>query len=186
MGLLDIFKPKRRGAESAQSKLMAAAKHAVEAGRGFEREQRPHYAALRRIWDGVGDRDRSLFLAAEAGLIPAPPHLAARIGTWRMEMAEIERKEAEAGIVPDSLSAAHSLLLSDPDWPEGIAFLKQELGIRTADDIGLWRWSGRKVAPYTYELQYVYQTPDEHANNGPVTGWAFLVNLKTGTVEAIP
>lgn len=139
-------------------------------------------ADLHRVWEGLGEREKMLLHAANDGLISTPPHLNSRLETLRRVRAHVDRMTAEVG-EDDNEGAALALLQRQSWWPEFIARVRAEKGIRIADDIGCWTNVTKKLAPYIYEAGRMYQTPEDYRKNGPITQWTWRVDLAAGTVE---
>ena len=179
MGILDFFRRKR---PIDPTLLQALKDYKQRIRQGEEDAVRSREA----VFGGLQEREVSLLMAADAGLIEAPAHLAPRLNLYQSKRLEMERSEAEAGAAVgaevDALQRALDFLLCQQWWADFIASVRHEKGIRTADDIGRWGIHGQQLAPYVWECGFSFQTPEAATNNGPVSVWSWRVDLEDGTV----
>lgn len=185
MGIFDKLKPKRKTEEFNELKAQSVLKGAAEIYRQTIEERDKLLAELHRAVEGLGERDKALLQAADDGLIPAPSHFTSRLEILRRIRVQVDRVTAEAGVVVDNKGAALELLRRQSWWPEFIAHVRAEMGIRTANDIGQWTNATKKLAPYIYEAGRMYQTLDDYRKNGPIAQWTWRVDLTAGTVKTI-
>ncbi|MGD0947124.1 MAG: hypothetical protein ABSA52_06810 [Candidatus Binatia bacterium] len=144
------------------------------------------FSSWQAAFEGLNEREACVVAAAAAGLVDIPNDLGPRLELYRNRILEMEREEAEAGVVLDDSTTATRLLVRQSWWPAFIASIRQELGIRTAADIGRWSTHGKKIAPYVWECGFVFQTPEAAQKNGPVSVWSWRVDLEKGTTEPLP
>ena len=108
---------------------------------------------------------------------------------YNRTVAEAQRLENEIydeyGIAFDDKSSAYSLLRQQTWWPEWVDFARQQLNISDGDSIGRWQPLFKKLAPYVYDVVMVHQSPEQFANNGPVSSWKWHVNLLDRSVEEV-
>ncbi|MFC1971641.1 hypothetical protein ACFLV0_06965 [Chloroflexota bacterium] len=134
-------------------------------------------------------RDAMLLEASSIRLIPVPVHLAQYLEDYDKMVTEAQQLETQMytdyGVVYDQPPSAYSLLRQQPWWLEFIGFVRQELNISDANDIGRWETLFKKLAPYQYDIVLVYQNPQQYADNKPVSSWTWRVNLLNGSIEAV-
>lgn len=154
--------------------------------RGLKESEEEAFRFWQAVFEELNEREACIIAAAAAGLVDIPEHLAPRLEMYRNRFLEMERKEAEAGVVVDDSTTATRLLVRQPWWPDFVASIRQKLGIRTAADIGRWGTHGKKMAPYVWECGFIFQTPEAAQKDGPVSVWSWRVDLEKGTTEPLP
>lgn len=141
------------------------------------------------IFGGLSEADVSILMAAAATLIQVPSQLAGRLDLYLARKEHLRRVEAETendlGIGVDALDAALDLLLRQGWWPDFVAGIREQFGIRTAADVGRWGRHGKRVAPYVWDCGYLFQTPEAVEKDGSVSVWSWRVDLRQGTAQSI-
>ena len=144
---------------------------------------------VRRSQPNLNKRDAMLLEASSIRLIPAPIHLAQFLEEYDKMVAEAQQLEKqmyiECGVVYDEQLSAYSHLRQQTWWPEFVNFVRQELNISDANDIGRWETLFKKLAPYQYDIALVYQSPQQYSDDKAVSSWTWRVNLLDGSVEAV-
>src|SRR5262249_44709180 len=156
VGIFDIFK--RKGPIDPTLK-QAVKEYQQSLAKGGEEAMK----TVEAIFGGLSDREVSVLVAAATGLIEVPQRLANRLDLYRARKARLMRAEAEAersvGGHVDALDAATDFLQRQSWWPDFIASVREETGIRTEADIGRWGPHGKQVAPYVWDCGFLFQTP---------------------------
>jgi hypothetical protein len=182
VGLFDIFRLK----DPIDPALTQAVK---DYQRNLAKGEAETVKAVEAIFGGLSDREVSVLMAGAAGLVQVPPRLANRLDLYLARKARLTQAEAEAernvGGHVDALDAATDLLQRQSWWPEFIANVRKEAGIRTDADIGRWGLHGKQVAPYVWDCGFLFQTPEAVQNDGPVSVWSWRVDLRRGTCQPI-
>lgn len=178
MGIFDIFRQKRP-INPALVQIVDKYK------RGMAKIDKNFAEASQSLFGGLNGQDVSILVAADVGLIEVPSRLASRLELYRSRQLELERKESEAGITVDDLVDAIRLLPRQSWWPDFVISVREETGIRTAEDIGRWGWHGKKIGPYVWECGFTFQTPEAFKNDGPVSVWSWRVDLQKQITESI-
>jgi len=180
MGMFDIFRRENR--------ISPALKKAVkDYRRGLAEAPKKAAETVEAIFGGLSDQEASILAAANCGLVDIPDYLAPRLELLKNDELELERLEAELGVISEDSTTATKLLMHQSWWPGFIAGVRQELGIRTAADIGRWGTHGKKITPYVLECGFWFQTPEaaRKGMEGPVHHWSWRVDLKKGTSEPV-
>ena len=153
MGLFDIFRRK----DPIDPALTQAVK---DYQRNLAKGEAGTVKAVEAIFGGLSDRDVSVLMAGAAGLVQVPPRLANRLDLYLARKVRLIQAEAEAernvGGHVDALDAATDLLQRQSWWPEFIANVRKEAGIRTDADIGRWGLHGKQVAPYVWDCGFLF------------------------------
>lgn len=182
MGIFDIFRRKdpidptlKQAVKDYQQNLAKGGAEAMK--------------AVEAIFGGLSDREVSVLVAAAAGIVQVPPRLANRLDLYLRRKTRLTQGEAEAerylGAHVDALDAATDLLQRQSWWPEFIANVRKEAGIRTEADIGRWGPHGKQVASYVWDCGFLFQTPEAVQNDDPVSVWSWRVDLRRGTCQPI-
>jgi len=180
--MFDIFRRKkpidptfRRAVEDHRRELAEGAEEATK--------------SVAAIFGGLSERDVSILMAAAAGLIQAPSHLAGRLDLYLKHKEHMRRREAETknetGVGVDALDPALDLLLRQAWWPGFVADIREQFGITTAADVGRWGLHGKRAAPYVWDCGYLFQTSEAVEKDGPVSVWSWRVDLRQGTAQPI-
>jgi hypothetical protein len=177
MGIFDIFKRKRP--------IDPALVQAVENYKRQMAKIDEDYADACKSIEGLNEQDISIIVAADVGLIEIPGHLASSLEMYRNKQLEQERRESETGIKVYDLVEAMRLLTRQPWWPDFVLSVREETGIRTAEDIGRLTWHGKEIAPCVWECGFIFQTPQAFHNDGPISVWSWRVDLQKQIIEPI-
>lgn len=135
------------------------------------------------------ERETSVLLAADAGLIPIPARLASRVAFLRERREVWKATEASAeetlGVAADAAFVATDFLIEEPWWPEFVSYVRDDLHISDEHDIGRWGTHGKQIAPLVWECGFTFQTPEAADDDGPINVWTWRVDLKARTSVAI-
>ena len=185
MGIFDSLRRKKSPPNSDRKRLEKDVQRLID-------ESGKRIAAAEQVIQSqpkLTERDRTLIEAASISLIPVPAHLAWMLEGYNRTVAEAKRLENEIydeyGIAFDDQSSVYSLLRQQTWWPEWVDFARQQLNISDGDSIGRWQSLFKKLDPYVYDVVLAYQTPEQFANNGPVSSWKWHVNLLDRSVEEV-
>jgi len=146
---------------------------------------------IKRVFEGLDERDRTtLMIAANIGIIAPPARLVTRLEAYRRITDELHKLVAQEGVSPiDDVLEAERILLEQTWWNDFVEEWKENWRIYNEGDIGSLGYRHKKLQPYVYDFGYYYQTPADYKDKGPLKGpikeVSWRVDIKSNSVASI-
>lgn len=133
-----------------------------------DREKQEALSKVKKVFEGLDERDKQLMIAANIGVITPPARLSTRLEGYRRIMDELHGLVIREGVSPiDNELEAERILLEQTWWSDFTKEWKEKWSIYNENDIGSWGHRHEKLQPYIYEFGYFYQTAADYKNSGP-------------------
>ena len=164
----DILKEK---AETMPKKINEIYKQA-------DREKQEALLKVKRVFEGLSERDKQLVIVANIGIIAPPSRLSTRVESYKRIVDELHRLVMREDVSPiDNELEAERILLEQTWWNDFVEEWKEKWSIYNEGDIGSLGYRHKKLQPYVYEFGYFYQTPGDYKNSG-----AFKPTMAVGCI----